>query len=316
VAAALQGASSVLIGTHVNPDGDTLGSALALLLALERAGKRAEVVCHDTVPHNLRFLPRWEDVHQAPGVGPFDVGVLVDLEGLSRLASLAPAFKALPSLVTIDHHIPSMELGSVRFVDKHAASTAELILRVLRVMGTPIDADIATCALTGLVTDTGGFRFPNTRPKHLVLAAKLVRAGANLSEIITEAYEKRAFRAQRVLGLALSTLERSRDGHVVWASLRHTDFIDSGATDPDTDGIVNYVRAVDGADIAILFRETRPNRVRVSLRSHGTVNVAEIAKALGGGGHANAAGCSFETGLDDARRCTLAEVVRWTGFSL
>ena len=159
-------------------------------------------------------------------------------------------------------------------------------------------------------------KFPNTHPKHLLLAASLMRAGADLSEIITEAYEKRTFRAQRLLGTALSTLQRSKDGRIVWGVLRHTDFIESDATDTDTDGIVNQVRAVDGTDIAILFRETRPDRVRVSLRSHGTVNVSEIAKALGGGGHANASGCSFHAGLAQAVSETLAEVVKWTGFSL
>ncbi len=308
----LRRANKILIGAHVNPDGDALGSALALTWALRAAGKTVEPLCQDPVPDNLHFLPGSDWLRESPTFTDCDLGVLVDLEGLSRLGRLAQIFEQAPHLMTIDHHIPDQAVGDVRFIDPEAASTSELIYAVLREFGATIDKNVATCLLTGLVTDTGGFKFPNTKPRHLVLAGRLMRAGANLTTIFEEAYEKRSFGAQQLLGRALSGLQRSKDGHVVWAVIRHADFRDTGSADEDTDGIVNHVRAVESSEVGVLFRETMPGRVRVSLRGRGRVNVASIAKAFGGGGHANAAGCSFTMDVDEAVRQTLAEVEKWT----
>lgn len=312
-ASAILDARRIRIGTHVNPDGDTLGSGLALALALRRLRKKVEILCQDPVPVNLTFLPGSELVRPDTTIRTPDLGVLVDLEGLSRVGKLQPLFEGLERVVTIDHHIPEKMVGDVRVIEPDAASTSELVYRVLRQMGVEIDGRIATCLLTGLVTDTGGFRFAATRPKHLELAAKLMRDGADISRIYEEAYENRSFGAQRLLGRALAALKHSKDGRVVWTSIRCTDFKETGSADEDTDGIVNHVRMVTGADVGLLFRETRRGRVRVSLRSRADVNVAEIAKRMGGGGHKNAAGCSFESPLEPAIKKVLAEVKKWMG---
>jgi phosphoesterase RecJ-like protein len=308
----LAASSRVAVGCHVNPDADTVGSALALTWALLDLGKHVEPLCPDPLPANLLFLPGAELIRGAPPGGAFDLGVLVDLEGLDRVARLAPFFEALPHLLTIDHHRPHQEVGDVRFINMRAASTAELVYRVLRAMAVPLDERIATCLLAGLVTDTGGFRFPNTRPQHLALAARLMRAGADISRIAEEVYENRSLAAQRLLGRALSGLQQTKDGHTVWAAISYKDFQETGSLDADTDGIVNHVRAVANAEVGLLFRETRPGRVRVSLRSRGRVDVAHVAQALGGGGHKNASGCSFNTSLEEAVRTTLAEVGKST----
>ena len=314
-ASTLQQAQRVAIGCHVNPDGDTMGSALALSFALESAGKTTLLLCQDAVPDNLRFLPASDRFRSDPEGFQADLGLLVDLEGLGRLGRLADYFRSLPRLVTVDHHEPQDELGDVRVIDTSAASTAELAYRVIVELGVPFSLDMATALLTGLVTDTGGFRFPNTRPEDLELAARWARSGANLTSIFEHAYERRSFSAQRLMGRALAGLQRSADGQTVWAALALNDFIETGCTDADTDGIVNHLRAIQDAEVAVLFRESRPGMIRISLRSKGRMDVAAIAHKLGGGGHRNAAGCSLGGSLHDAVNATLAEVAKCTASS-
>ncbi|MEP0765748.1 MAG: bifunctional oligoribonuclease/PAP phosphatase NrnA [Fimbriimonadia bacterium] len=309
----LRGAQRIAIGCHVNPDGDTMGSALALSFALDALGKTTILLCHDAVPDNLRFLPASERFGNDPEGFEADLGLLVDLEGMGRLGQLAGYFSSLPRLVTIDHHQPQDAVGDVRVIDTSAASTSEIAYRVILEMDVPFTVDMATALLTGLITDTGGFRFPNTRPDHLELAAKWVRTGASLTSIFEHAYENRSFSAQQLMGRALAGLQRSADGQTVWSALALRDFEETGCTDADTDGIVNHLRAIQDAEVAVLFREARPGKVRVSLRSKGQMDVAAIAHKLGGGGHRNAAGCSFDGSLDNAVKTTLAEVAKWTG---
>ncbi|GMV35843.1 MAG: phosphoesterase [Fimbriimonadales bacterium] len=314
-AAALREAQRIAIGCHVNPDGDTMGSALALSFALQSLGKESCLLCQDAVPDNLQFLPGSERFRSDPGGFQADLGLLVDLEGMGRLGRLADYFASLPRLVTVDHHQPQDGVGDIRVIDTSAASTAEIAYRVIVELGPHSSAEMATALLTGLVTDTGGFRFPNTRPEHLELAAHWARSGANLASIFEHAYENRSFAAQQLMGRALAGLQRSPDGRSVWAALAYRDFEETGCTDAETEGIVYHLRAIRDAEVAVLFRESRPGRIRVSLRSRGQVDVAAIAHKLGGGGHRNAAGCSFEGSLDDAVKTTLAEVSAWTDSS-
>lgn len=314
-AAALRQVGRIAIGCHVNPDGDTMGSALALAFALQALGKATLLLCQDSVPDNLRFLPQSNAFRDDPGGFQADLGLLVDLEGMGRLGRLDDYFASLPLLVTVDHHQPQDAAGHVRVIDTTAASTAEIAYRVIVELGVPLSVEMATALLTGLITDTGGFRFPNTRPDHLELAAQWARTGANLASIFEHAYENRSFAAQQLMGRALAGLQRSPDGQSVWSALAHRDFEETGCTDADTDGIVNHLRAIQDAEVAVLFRESRPGKVRISLRSKGQVDVSAIAHRLGGGGHRNAAGCSIDGSLDDAVKTTLTEVAKWTASS-
>lgn len=316
VKTAILNAERIVIGTHLHPDGDALGSALGLTWALRALGKTVEPLCQDTVPANLRFLPGAEFMRVEPTLPAVDLAVIVDLETISRLGRLAPFFAGMDRKVTIDHHVPDKALGDIRLVDEHAASTAELVYRVVRALEVEITPNIATCLLTGLVTDTGGFRFAATRPRHLVLASRLMRAGADICMINEEAYENRSLAAQKLLGRALSNLVASEDGLIVWSTLGTDDFAATGALEEDTEGIVNQVRMVSGALVAALFREHKPGKIRVSLRSRGDIDVAEMARALGGGGHKNAAGISYDSGtLEEAVAKTVDEVRRWMASS-
>jgi len=218
-------------------------------------------------------------------------------------------------ILQIDHHVPHEPFADLRLVDTQAAATAEIVYRMLRSMRHPISREVAVCLLTGLVTDTFSFKFPNTTPRSLRIAAQLKKCGADISEINEHVFETRTFSAVKLLGLALSTLQSTPDGKIAWVAISPEIFQRSGATDEETEGIVNYVRSIHGVEVAFLMREVRDKRVRVSLRSRGTVDVAAIARLFDGGGHENAAGCTLEMPLAHAERTLLAEVQRWMASS-
>jgi phosphoesterase RecJ-like protein len=187
------------------------------------------------------------------------------------------------------------------------------LLRALRV---PLTPEIATCLLTGIVTDTFSFKFPNTTPRTLRIAAHLQQCGANISEINEQVFETRSFSAVKLLGLALATLKRTDDGRIAWAVIPRRAFEEAGAREEETEGIVNFIRSIHGVQVAMLLRESpHRNKIRVSLRSRGAINVAQIAQQFGGGGHENAAGCTLEMSLSEAEQALLQEVQKWMACS-
>ena len=295
-------ADKILIGTHLNPDGDALGSALGLALYLESIGKNVEVLCHHEAPRNLRFLPTVSRVRQTPIGSDFDLGIIVDLESFERLGTTAPFFEAISRLVVIDHHVPHEAPGDLRIVDIGSAATALILTRLLEALGADISADMATCLYTGISTDTGSFRFRNTSSDALSAAALLLEKGANLELVSEEIFQNRQLSSARLLGHALETMKLDMKDQLAWGVLSHDNFEWAKATDEDTEGFVNELLSIETVQIAALLREAKPGKIRCSLRSRRGYDVAEVAREFGGGGHKNAAGCNFEGSLEDAER--------------
>ena len=293
-------ASKILIGTHLNPDGDALGSALGLALYLESLGKTVEVLCHHPAPKNLRFLPTVDRVHQTPQLTDHDLGIIVDLESFERLGSTAPYFETMSRLVVIDHHVPHEEPGDLRLIDNTSAATALILTRLFETLNAEITADMATCLYTGIATDTGSFRFRNTSSDALSAAALLLEKGANLELVSEEIFQNRQLSSARLLGHALETMKLDVDDRLAWGCLSFRDFEWAKATDEDTEGFVNELLSIETVQIAALLREAVPGKIRCSLRSRRGFDVATVAREFGGGGHKNAAGCNFEGSLDDA----------------
>lgn len=310
--ARLTAAHSFVLACHQSPDGDALGSALALARVLKRMGKDVVVLAEDGVPENYRFIPESDTILAGTDRRDFDMGVLVDSEGLKRVGSAAEAISSAKSTACIDHHVPNGEFGDVRIVDRTACATAEVVIETFEANDIEIDADCATQLLTGIIADTGAFRFRNTTPRTFRSAAKLTELGAEPSIIAREVYDSRPLRAMKLLGRAMMSLQTDQAGDVVWARIARADFEELGATDADTESIVNHVGAVRGPKVAILFRETAPDSVRVSLRSRDGIDVNRIAREFGGGGHMAAAGCTVKKPLDEAISSVLREVWRWT----
>lgn len=309
---AILAAQSIVLACHVSPDGDALGSMLGLALSLAPLGKSLTILSQDGVPDILRFLPRADLVQQTTDEAAFDLAIVLDSGDLSRVGErVRPLIGRARRIVDIDHHSLAGAFGDIRVLDPQTASTSEIVYALVRTMGFPITPDIATCLFTGVITDTGSFRFQNVTPATFRVAADLLEAGAPPAFVSENVFENRTFAATRLLGHALSSLSRSSDGRIVWAHIAAADFTAVGATDEDTEGIVNYVRGVRSADVGVLFREiasvdASPPKIRISLRSREGVNVAEIAQRFGGGGHRMAAGCTLALPLDEAKRTVVA----------
>jgi len=267
---------------------------------LTNLGVRNEVMCHNLPPANLQFLPGSSRIRQAPIGKDFELAIILDLDSLDRLGSTAQYFESIPRMVVIDHHVPHEAPGDLRIVDTEAPATALILSRLLFLMEGDVTPDIATCLLTGIVTDTGSFRFRNTTPEALSISARLLELGGDINLVSEEIYQRKPLAAARLQGILLESMVLECENRLCYGMISIGDFEKTGATDEDTEGFVNELLTIDTVEISALFCEVRRGRVRVSIRSR-AYDVAVIAREVGGGGHKNAAGCSFEATLEEAR---------------
>lgn len=301
----MEAARSVLLVLHVRPDGDSIGSSLAVARCLRTLGKRATVVCPDALPENLRFLdPGGECVPPETATGPFDLGLFLDCSDLERIGAARPVLAEVGRLVNVDHHASNARYGDIAYVDPRVGACGELALRLIDALGVPLDPGVATALYTALATDTGSFRFENTTAETLELAARLRRAGADTARIGREVWDSRSLAALRLIGAALAHLGVDPDGRLAWVSLRAEEL--AGSAPGDTEGLVDYPRSLRGVEVAALFIAEPSGEVRVSLRSQRRVDVSRLAGLFGGGGHARAAGCTVPGPLAAAQASVLA----------
>jgi phosphoesterase RecJ-like protein len=303
-------AEKIVLACHINPDGDTLGSMLALTHALRRMGKRALSLSHDGVPEIYRWMPGAEWIAQETDAQDFDLAILCDTGTSERVGRAKPAVESTPVSICIDHHEAEGEFGTIRVVNPRAAATGELTYALLRELRVPFDKAIADCLMCAIITDTGSFRFMNVTPNTFRIAGVLMRCGACPAAISDLVFENRSLASLKLLGRALESLRVSPDGKITWGHVRAQDFEEVGATDEETEGIVNHIRAVRGAQVGILFREIPGRKVRVSLRARNGFDVNHVAQVFGGGGHKLAAGCTLDPPLEEAESRLLAEVQR------
>ncbi len=309
--ARLMQAHSFVLACHQRPDADALGSALALAHALRREGKDVTVLSEDGVPEIFTFIPETETVISSTDRRDFDMGLLVDCEGIKRCGSAADAIQSARTTGCIDHHLPDDQFGDVRVVETSASSTAELLLDLFLANSIDVDEVMARQLMAGLVNDTGAFRFANTTADTFRAAAFLTEHGAQPSVAAREVYESKPMRSLKLLGRALESMRTDASGRVVWAVITRRDMDEFNATDADTDSLVGVLGQVKGPLASILFREVTPTSIRISLRSRDGVDVNQIARVFGGGGHAAAAGCHVELPIDEAQAVVVAEVLKW-----
>lgn len=296
----------LLLTTHENPDGDALGSLLAAKLALDALGKDAVMYLYGDVPlpAEYGFMQLDELRREIPDDAAERVLIALDCANESRLGrDHAALLENAPLVVDIDHHHDNTRFGDINVIVPDASSTGEILRDLLRLLGVELTPAIAEALYIALVTDTGRFQYTNTTPRALRLAAELVEAGANLHRVFQGVYENVAFAKLKLLARALERAEVYEGGRLVIAYLLRDDFLEVGAVEPYSEGIIDYLRAVEGADMAVLIREppTRGGpKHRVSLRSSGDeLDVSEVARKAGGGGHRQAAGFSSELPLDE-----------------
>jgi len=292
--------SRVLLTTHVNPDGDAVGSTIALAHALRDRGTTVDVVLADPPPVYCKFLPGVEWITPCIPSMPPDLAIVCDAAGIDRIGPVDHAVKVARQTIEIDHHGVARPFGDVRVVDDNCAATAELVYYLLTALKAPITPAIASSLMMGLVTDTGSFRFTNTNTRAFRLAATLMEAGADLSRIMDQVYDQKTVSSLRLLERAISHLRIANS--FASATLSRHDFQQTGATQGEAEGVIGHLRSLKGVQVAAVLRETGPAEARVSLRGRPGYNVAEIAALMGGGGHAAAAGCTIYLPLDEAER--------------
>lgn len=302
VASAIRSADEWLIVTHERPDGDALGSALAMAHILNALGKTWTVGLSEAMPLRFRFLPLSDgvDVMSHSEERRFTNVIAVDCADPGRFAELSRVFSSDVQIVNIDHHRTNPMYGVAQFVDESAAATCELVFHLAHALGVAIDQDLATCLYTGILTDTGGFVQPNTSQEIHQIAGELLKSGVRPYDVAEPALEARSWEQMHLLQMALANLAVSSNGRYAALYVTRGMLEGAGATDDDVEGLVGFARSIDTVEVGLLFRETPDGRVKVSLRSKRLVDVAKIAGTFGGGGHVRAAGCTLDCDLDAA----------------
>ncbi|MBN1192571.1 MAG: DHH family phosphoesterase [Coriobacteriia bacterium] len=296
--AVLRSAEHVVIGSHVDPDGDAIGSSLGLAHALDSAGVPNTLVLASGIacPSTYAFLPGAERFRTPSGVPAPPVFVALDSPDLPRLGAAESLAREAGALVFIDHHPDALAEGHLNLLDSTAAATGELIWKLLPCLCIPPNANIATCLYTALLTDTGRFSYSNTTSHTLRTAAEMVDAGAHPNEIYASAYENRSAGAQQLVGRALARITLANDGRVAYSWIDDTDISETGALPEETENLIDFVRALGGVDV-VLLAKIGDGTVRASLRAKSDSDVGAIARTFGGGGHRAAAGLTFEGDL-------------------
>jgi phosphoesterase RecJ-like protein len=297
---------SFLITSHVRSDGDAIGSEMAMYQMLKHMGKIAVVYNQDETPGNYRFLPGTEEiVHTLPDLERYEVAVVLDCSDLERIGDEASRIVAVKRIINIDHHISNGNFGGFSYVDHQASSTGELLYRLIKAMGVDFTKDMATSLFAAILTDTGGFRYRNTKKDTLVASGHLIEKGADPQWISENIYESNPPSKIRLLTRALETLTFDWSKKVGCMVVSRRTLEDTGALMEHTEGFVDIPRSIQGIEVSILFSEVSDQYFKLSLRSKGKVNVERVARTFGGGGHINAAACQIEGDLETIRQRVL-----------
>lgn len=288
---------TAVVVSHIDPDGDTLGSMVAMGEILEKMGLDVLMFSPDGIPSVYKFIPGIEKVVNHPPKKEFDLMVSVDASGLDRLGNAKINAK---KVINIDHHPDNTNFGDINCVELLSA-VGEVIYKIAVNFGVPITQEIAIALYVSIITDTGNFRYSNTLPSTFEIAKELVLAGANPYHISNQVYETKSVESLHILAATLNNLHYSEDKKIVWASVSRETAHQYSAKSEDFVGVIDHIRSIKECEVAVLFREEKNGQVKVNFRSKGQVNVSKIANELGGGGHVPAAGCTLNIPLDEAQ---------------
>lgn len=302
---------SFFITAHVNLEGDSLGSQLAMKALLESLGKSAVIVDNDPVPEHYKFLPMTDEIsNKLDRDLDFEAVLVLDCPTLKRVGKVRDLISKNKVIINIDHHISNEKFGAVNWVDANASSAGEMVYRLYKEMQIGLTKETALCIYIAILTDTGSFNYDNTSSVTHEIAGELLGYGLNPARVSEDVYERRSVADIKFLGLVLSTLEVNKTGEVAYLVITKKMLKETGADLTKSEGVVNYARSIDKIKVAILFREdaNAHNKINVSFRSKGDFDVNGLASSFGGGGHVKAAGCVIEGSLDEAKKKILAKV--------
>lgn len=299
----------ILLASHTNPDGDAIGALLSLGLALEGISMDVSLYNESPIPAVYQFLPSIHRIKREPGnIAEYDTAVILDCSSLGRIGEVAPAVSEIPFVINVDHHLTNSRFGNFQLIDPQASSTAEMVYRLIRAMGIPVNTGIAYAIYTGIMADTGSFRFSNTTSSAFEIAHEMVNCGADPYKVAYHVYETMSLNRIKLLNMVFDTIEISDNGKLTVMTLTQKMLDATGTHIDDINGLIYYAKRIENVRLAVMIAERqnsadkkRGNRFHVSLRSDGSVDAAAIASAFGGGGHHNAAGFDSRASLEDLK---------------
>lgn len=305
----IEKADSICLLTHENPDGDAIGSSLALYIALKRMGKNVDIIIPE-MPKTYRFLPYVNEIKINSQVERYDLAIALDSATIKMLNGFAKYFETAKTKITIDHHSINTMFGDYNFVNPDSPACAQVLIVVLSFLGVEIDVEIGTCLLTGIITDTGGFQYSGVTAETFEFAASLLKKGVKVSEIYKKAMNTKTKPSFELYRTALSRMEFLEDGKIAFTYINNEDMEKYNADVGDREGIVEAGRSVEGVEVSCFLRETEKG-YKFSLRSNEKVNVAKICLAFGGGGHIKAAGCNINEPFEVAKIQMINEIKKY-----
>jgi phosphoesterase RecJ-like protein len=308
---------SFVITSHARPDGDAIGSSVGLMHLLEALGKDVRVAFADPIPASYFCLPGVERIVCTLPSHPPDAAILLECDSIERSSYDRAKFEVMDAgvIINIDHHLSGREFGGFNWIDPRACAVGAMIYDLTIASGVPISPALAQCLYTAVLTDTGSFTYPLTTASTFAMAAHLVECGADPNKIAQAIYFSNPPARLRLLGEALRniTIDPRSHGKIAWSAITLEEMEDAGATVEDCEGVVNYLIGIAGVEAAAFLRETSSrNHFRLSLRSKGRIDVAELAEHFGGGGHHNASGCTVEGKLDAVAERIVCELLERT----
>jgi len=302
----IEKARHLLLVSHADPDGDAVGSLLALGLALGKLGKKTTMYNASPIPAVYRFLPSVQRiVRHIKKANTYDVALILDCGHLTRIGNAGKTVAKIPMIINIDHHITNNGFGDIQLIDPLACSTAEIVYRLIKALDVTPDKAIATSIYTGILTDTGSFRFSSTNQAAFAISKEMTERGVEPHAVAQHVYGTYSLGRIKLLNLALDSIEISDNGKLSVMTVTDAMLEETRTQAEDVDGLINYARRIEDVKVAALIQEQKNGktdsngqcRYHVSLRSDGSVDVAAIAGSFGGGGHASAAGFQIETTL-------------------
>ena len=299
-------AKKIVILTHENPDGDAVGSSLAMYMTLVKMGKEPDLIIPE-LPRVFRFLPNADKIKTEGSKEPYDLAISLDAATIKMLNGWSNYFETAKVKVVIDHHGTNTMYGDYNYINPDSPAAAQILIHVIEYFDVQIDREIGTCLLTGIITDTGGFQYQTTTPETFEFASFLLKKGVNVSDIYKRVLNTKSRANFELRKKAIDRMEFFADGKIALTYITKQDMIDVNAENGDHEGIVEEGRAIEGVEVSAFLRETDKG-YRVSLRSNNYVNVSDVCLMFGGGGHLHAAGCTIAQTLEQVKEKIVNQV--------
>jgi len=305
----IEKSNSIVIFTHENPDGDAVGSSLATYIVLKEKGKDVDLVIPN-FPKTYKFLPRSEETLQEPSKEKYDLAIALDCADIKRLDDPNEIFLKSETRINVDHHTSNGMFGDLNFVNPVSPACSQIITSILEYLKIEISVDVATCLITGIITDTGGFRYEGVTSETFEIASEFLEKGVKISKIYKDSLSNISREKFEARKLAMSRTQFLENGKIAYTYMTKEDMTKLNVAQSDLDGIVENGRDVEGVEISIFLYETDKG-FKASLRSNSYVNVSDICLLFNGGGHVRAAGCTLPYSLEESKERILMQVKRF-----